>query len=89
MFFAMMLSITLWAQEVEMADTLRSEGKIYVVVTILLIILIGLIAYLIMIDRKASRMEKKLETIFNHRNNRFRNSLCFICLRCSFNSRFL
>jgi len=61
MFFAMMLSITLWAQEVEMADTLRSEGKIYVVVTILLIILIGLIAYLIMIDRKASRMEKKLE----------------------------
>ena len=57
----MMLSITLWAQEVEMADTLRSEGKIYVVVTILLIILIGLIAYLIMIDRKASRMEKKLE----------------------------
>jgi K+-transporting ATPase A subunit len=45
---------------IEMADTMRSEGKIYVVVAILLIILIGLIAYLIMLDRKITRIEKKL-----------------------------
>ena len=57
----MMFSIPLLAQEVEMADTLRSDGKIYVVVTILLIIFVGLIGYLIVIDRKASGMEKKLE----------------------------
>ena len=44
----------------EMADGMRSEGKIYVVVAILLIIFTGLIVYLIAIDRKVSRIEKKL-----------------------------
>ena len=58
---ALLSSIPCFAQDVEMADTLRSEGKIYVVVTILLIILIGLIGYLVMIDRKVTRLEKKLE----------------------------
>lgn len=48
------------AQEVEMADTLRSEGKIYVVVLILVLILTGLIGYLILIDRKVSRLERRL-----------------------------
>jgi CcmD family protein len=43
-----------------MADTMRSEGKIYVVVAILLIIFAGLIVYLVMLDRKVSRIEKKL-----------------------------
>ena len=46
--------------QAEMADTMRSEGKIYVVVAILLIIFIGLIGYLVMLDRKVSRIEKKL-----------------------------
>ncbi len=44
----------------EMADTMRSEGKIYVVVAILLIIFAGLIVYLVMLDRKLTRIEKKL-----------------------------
>jgi uncharacterized membrane protein len=48
--------------EVEMADVLRSSGKIYVVVTVLLIILTGLIIYLIRIDRKVSRLEKKTDS---------------------------
>lgn len=46
--------------EVEMADTMRSEGKIYVVVAILLVILVGLSAYLFVLDRKVSRLEKKV-----------------------------
>ena len=46
--------------QAEMADTMRSEGKIYVVVAILLIIFVGLIGYLVMLDRKVSRIEKKL-----------------------------
>lgn len=46
--------------DVEMADTMRSEGKIYVVVGIILIILIGLIVYLVLMDRKVSRLEKQL-----------------------------
>ena len=48
------------ANSVEMADELRSSGKIYVVVGVLLTILVGIILYLIMIDRKVSDIEKKL-----------------------------
>jgi CcmD family protein len=59
LFFA--LHFSLFAQpEVEMADTLRSEGKIYVVVSIILVIFVGLIGYLILMDRKVSRLEKKI-----------------------------
>jgi CcmD family protein len=46
---------------VEMADGLRSSGKIYVVVAVLLIILTGLLIYVITIDRKVSRIEKNIE----------------------------
>lgn len=43
----------------EMADAMRSNGKIYVVVAVVLLILIGTIVYLVRIDRKLSRLEKK------------------------------
>jgi hypothetical protein len=46
------------SQVVEMADTMRSEGKIYVVVAIILVILAGLIAYLFLLDKKLTKMEK-------------------------------
>jgi ABC-type spermidine/putrescine transport system permease subunit II len=46
---------------VEMADGMRSDGKIYVVVGVLVIILFGLLAYLISVDRKVSRVEKSIE----------------------------
>ena len=46
------------AQEPEMADTMRSEGKIYVVVAIVLVVLAGLIGYLYVLDRKVSKLEK-------------------------------
>lgn len=41
-----------------MADTMRSNGRIYVVVAVVLTILAGLIFYLIRLDRKISRFEK-------------------------------
>lgn len=41
-----------------MADGMRSNGKIYVVVAVLLTILLGLIAYVIRIDKKVSKLEK-------------------------------
>ncbi|MCK6616993.1 MAG: CcmD family protein [Cyclobacteriaceae bacterium] len=53
-------SLSTWAQEVEMADTLRAEGKIYVIVGIILIVLAGLFVYLFLLDRKVSRIEKSL-----------------------------
>jgi hypothetical protein len=42
----------------EMADVMRSNGKIYVVVAVCLTILLGLIFYVILIDRKLSKLEK-------------------------------
>lgn len=45
----------------EMADTMRSNGKIYVVVTIVVIILVGLIAYLFLLDNKVKKLEKLVE----------------------------
>ncbi len=49
------------AQEIEMADQMRADGKIYVVVAVLLTILVGLILYLISIDRKLNRLEKEIQ----------------------------
>lgn len=47
--------------EIPMADSFRSEGKIYVVLAIALIILIGLFLYLLGMDRKIKRLEEKLK----------------------------
>lgn len=47
------------APAVEMADTMRANGKIYVVVGIIMIVLIGFIAYLFMLDRKITKLEKE------------------------------
>ena len=57
----LVINPTLFAQDAEMADTMRSEGKIYVVVAIILVIFFGLIAYLIFTDRKISKLENKLK----------------------------
>jgi CcmD family protein len=43
----------------EMADLLRSNGKIYVVVAVCVTILVGLFLYVFMLDRKMSRIEKE------------------------------
>jgi CcmD family protein len=59
--FAVVSPVLQAQQEVEMADALRSEGKIYVVVAILLVIFAGIIAYLFSIDRKVSRLEKRVQ----------------------------
>lgn len=60
-----LLILMLWtmpalAQETlpEMADGMRSNGKIYVVVLVLATIFAGLIIYLIRLDRKISHLEK-------------------------------
>ena len=52
------MSGNLTAQEVEMADTFRSDGKIYVVVIVMSIIVAGLFGYLFYLDKKLSEKEK-------------------------------
>jgi CcmD family protein len=48
------------AQEIEMADVMRSNGKIYVVVAVVAVVLIGLLVYVALLDRKVSRIENEL-----------------------------
>jgi CcmD family protein len=49
------------ADDVEMAELMRSSGKIYVVVAVLSIIYVGIIFYLIKIDRQLTKLERKIE----------------------------
>ena len=58
--FASLISMGSFAQNrsVEMADTMRSNGKIYIVVAVCLTILIGLFLYVMRIDMKMSKIEK-------------------------------
>jgi CcmD family protein len=46
--------------KVEMADLMRSEGKIYVLVGIIGIIFAGILVYIIQTDRKVAKLEKLL-----------------------------
>jgi CcmD family protein len=43
----------------EMADVMRRDGKIYVVVAVILVIFIGIVLYLVRLDRKISKLEKQ------------------------------
>ena len=59
---SILFSMVSFAQDkVEMADSMRSNGKIYVVVAVCLTILTGLFIYVFMVDRKISRLEKNKE----------------------------
>lgn len=46
-------------EEVEMAKALRESGKIYVVVGVVVLIFIGMVIYLIKLDRKVSQIERE------------------------------
>ncbi len=51
---------TVFAQNnVEMADVLRSSGKIYVVVAVMAVLFLGLFLFLFSIDRRVKKLEKK------------------------------
>lgn len=61
---ALLIVISTQAQEVAgnnetTASVMRSNGKIYVVVAVVLTILFGLIAYVIRLDRKISKLESE------------------------------
>jgi len=54
-------SFNVFAQEeVQMADQMRADGKIWVVVAVIAIVFVGIITYLILLDRKISKIEKNL-----------------------------
>lgn len=53
-------SFTVFAQDtgVEMADKMRADGKIYVVVAVMLLLFTAFILYLFSIDRRVKKLEK-------------------------------
>ena len=55
------LSFTAKAQasDIEMADQFRADGKIYVVIVVVSVVLIGLFAYLFRLERKVTELEKR------------------------------
>lgn len=57
----LLLSFTASAQasDIEMADQFRADGKIYVVIAVVSVVLIGLFAYLFRLERKVSELEKR------------------------------
>jgi ABC-type amino acid transport system permease subunit len=49
-------------QKIEMADQFRAEGKIYIVVAVIMVILAGMIFYLYRIEAKVKKLEKDIES---------------------------
>ena len=59
LFFFLIVSFAANAQDAEMADKFRADGKIYVVIAVFAIILIGLFVYVFLLDRKIGKLEKE------------------------------
>lgn len=61
LFTLLLIAFSTFAQseQPEMADAMRSNGKIYVVVVVCLVILLGLVGYVFRIDRRLSKLEQK------------------------------
>ncbi len=72
----LMLSLSVYAQDkieitgedyqntqVEMADIMRSNGKIYVLTGIIGIVLGGILVYVVQTDRKISNLEKQYKEL--------------------------
>ena len=57
----LLLSFTASAQasDIEMADQFRADGKIYVVIAVVSVVLIGLFAYLFRLERNVTELEKR------------------------------
>ena len=57
--FLMCLAQVILAQGESSPDYMRSIGKIYVVAAVCWVILLTILAYLVILDRKISRLEKR------------------------------
>jgi preprotein translocase subunit SecG len=48
-------------EHIEMADALRESGKIYIVVGVIVIIFIGILIYLLVLEKKIDKIEKSID----------------------------
>ncbi|TAF63269.1 MAG: CcmD family protein [Cytophagales bacterium] len=61
--FCFVFFLSYWAkaeEKVPMADALRAEGKIYVVVAVIVTMVLGIVGYLVFLDRKINRIENEI-----------------------------
>lgn len=56
--FCNLVAFAQQANNVEMADVMRSSGKIYVVIATISIVFVGLAIYLFSMDRRLKKIEK-------------------------------
>ena len=61
MMMMLLMNVAMYAQETatEPVDIMRSNGKLYVVVAVVVTILLGLFLYVFNLDKKISKLEKK------------------------------
>lgn len=59
------IAFSAMAQEVEMADKLREDGKIYVVLGVISIVLAGIFIYLILQDRRINKLMRERKHLDN------------------------
>lgn len=58
----LLLSQQVFAQQpIEMADRLRADGKIWVVVAVVAAVFAGIIIYLVRLDRQIGKLEKEVK----------------------------
>lgn len=60
--FSLLFNVVVFAQNtstIEMADDMRSSGKIYVVIAVIAVIFVGLLAYLLYLERRVQRLENE------------------------------
>lgn len=63
-FLSLSLALNFLAQQadsVEMADQLRADGKIWVVVLVIAVVFAGIVAYLVRLDRQLSKVEQEVK----------------------------
>ncbi len=60
-FFIFYTALSLSYAQGEQSDFMRSIGKIYVVVAVIVVILIGIVLFLIYLDRKLTKLEDQIK----------------------------
>jgi CcmD family protein len=61
--FFLLLPLLIHAQnDIAMADTMRQQGKIYVVVAVMSVIFAGIVLFLIFLERRIARLEKQISS---------------------------
>ncbi len=56
----------LYAAQPQMADAFRSEGKIYVVITVISIIFLCIVLFLVYLERKLKKLEQQIKKDHTH-----------------------